>query len=226
MRFGMTLGLAIALIGLGSSSAFAQGRGPGGPGGGFGGGGSMALLEDENIRKELEIVDSQEEKIKALRDKIREEMRSMFQGGRGGSDEDREQRFAQIRTKMEGFQKELDEVLLPQQRDRLKQIALQARLRFQSTSQALASDDLAKELGVTDEQKEKLKSASETIEKEMQKEMEKVREKYRDKLLENLTPEQQAKFKAMFGKPAEFSPRPQFGGGRGTRGPGGPPQTN
>jgi Spy/CpxP family protein refolding chaperone len=187
--------------------------GRGGPGG-FGGGGEMFLLNDENVQKDLEIVDSQKEKLEALQTKIREEMRAMFQGG------ERPDRDA-MREKMEGFQKEMNDILLPHQKDRLKQISVQSRLRFGNTSDAVGDA-----LELTDEQKEDLRKKEREISTEMNKELAKIREKYRDKLLETLTPEQRAKWKQMVGSPIEFG-QPQFGrGGQGNRGRGGNNNSN
>ena len=68
-----------------SLPGLALAQGPVGRGGFIGGGDqSLMLLGDENVQKELDIVDSQKEKLDALRQKIGEEMRAMFQGGGGG----------------------------------------------------------------------------------------------------------------------------------------------
>jgi Spy/CpxP family protein refolding chaperone len=200
-RWFVCLAGAVALLVLPAVASAQPGRG------GFGGGGGMMLLNDENVQKELEIVDSQKEKLQALQEKIREEMRAMFQGG--GRDIDRDA----IREKFEGFQKEMNDVLLPHQRERLKQIEVQSRLRFGSTSNAVGDA-----LELSDDEREKLREKDRELSEEMNKEIAKVREKYRDKLLETLSPEQRAKWKELVGKPIEFA-QPQFGGGRG--GPGG-----
>src|SRR5688572_28730170 len=167
-RWLVCLACAVALCVLPSLASAQPGRGPGG----LGGGGDMFLLADENVQKDLEILDSQKEKMAALRDKIGEEMRALFQGGQGGGDA-REK----MREKMEGFQKEMDEILLPHQRDRLKQIGVQSRLRFGSTSNAVADA-----LELSEEDKKKLADKDKELTAEMNKEMAKIREKYRDKL--------------------------------------------
>jgi Spy/CpxP family protein refolding chaperone len=183
--------------------ASAQGRG------GFGGGGDLMLLADENVQKDLEIVDSQKEKLTALRDKIGEEMRALFQGGGGGGQEARDK----MREKMEGFQKEMTDILLPHQRDRLKQIGVQSRLRFGNPSNAMADA-----LELSEDDKKKLADKDKELSAEMNKEINKIREKYRDKLLDVLGPEQKAKWKALVGNTIEFAPV-QFGqGGRGGAG--------
>ena len=206
-RWFVSLAGALALLIL-PSLGVAQGRG----GFGGGGGGDLMLLGDENVQKDLEILDSQKEKLTALREKIGEEMRAMFQNGGGGGADAREK----MREKMEGFQKEVNEVLLPHQRDRLKQIGVQSRLRFGSTSNAIGDA-----LKLTDEDKKKLADKDKELSAEMNKEVAKIREKYREKLLDVLSPEQKAEWKKLMGNPVEFAP-PQFGqGGPGGRRPGG-----
>lgn len=224
---------AIAIVFGCSSLALAQpgggrggfGGGFGGPGGGFGGGGAQ-LLQDENVRKDLGLVDEQVQKLTSIQEKMRAEMGEMFAGMRdlgGLTDEERQARFEEMRTKatkrMEEVQKDIDLVLLPQQRDRLKQITVQSRLQRGGTSDTLASDEVAKELGITEAQKEELKKVAEEADVEMRQKIEKLREEAREKIISVLTPDQQARFKRLIGEKIEFAP-PQFGGGRG--GPGGP----
>ena len=236
IRSGIML-CAVAALLVVSSVAFAQGgRGPGGPGGfgGFGGGGNdggLGLLRDENVQKDLELVDEQKTKLQALADKLREDSRAAFQGFDFGSlrdlsEEERTAKFAPIREKMQkvttAAQAELDQILLPHQKERLKQITVQSQLRRQDTSEALTSGTLAETLGITEEQKAKLKAKQEEVQASLREKMAKIREEAQNELFSVLTPEQQAKLKSMIGTPITFSPQQFGGGGPGGRGPGGP----
>jgi len=222
VRF-MAVAAVFAAAGLASSPALAQRGGPGGFGGGFGGAGGGAfgqigLLDNEDVRKELEIVDEQVDKLTALRDKMREEMRSQFQGLRDLSEDERRAKFEEMRTKMEErgkeMQKEVDDILLPQQRERLSQISLQQRLQRAGTVQGLTSGELAEQLGISDEQKAKMEEAAKEAEKDLQKAIAKARAEAREKILSTLTPEQKDKIKKMLG--SEFTMQNRFGqGGQG-----------
>lgn len=214
-----------AVAGLASSPVLAQRGGPGGFGfGGPGGGGAIGLLENEDVRKELEIVDEQVDKLTELRDKLREEMRSQFQGFRDLSEDERRTRFEEMRGKMEErakeMQKEVDEILLPQQRERLAQISLQQRLQRAGTVDGLTSGELAEELGITEEQKKAMQEAAQAAEKELQEKIAKARAEARDKILDTLTSEQKEKIKKMLGSEFRMSTQPRFGQGgqRGGRG--------
>jgi Spy/CpxP family protein refolding chaperone len=216
--------LAVCMLG---SEAFAQ-PGRGGPGGGFGGfggggggfGGPLGVLRDEQAREELGITDDQMEKLRAIQERMGERMRDQFRGLRDLSEDERRERFSQMREQMqeqqEELQKEIDGVLLPQQRDRLKQIALQQQMRF-GAQNALGSPNVAKELGITDEQREKLQEAARAAEEELREKTDKLREEAREKVLSVLTASQREKLKQMIGEPANLGggPGQRFGGQRG-----------
>lgn len=225
--------LPMLLLGLMISSAFAQGgRGPGGggPGGFGGGGGGLFLLMDENVRKDLGLVDDQTEKLRAI-------ARKMFEGMGGGGGQDFRRMSEEERTKFreesqarqEKALKEVDEILLPAQRERFKQIQVQSRLRG-STSDGLASKEVADALGITEAQKEELKKVQEDAEKELREKQDALRQEVKDKVLKVLTTEQKAKLEKLMGTKIEFAqfggrggPGGQGGPGGGNRGPGGRP---
>jgi Spy/CpxP family protein refolding chaperone len=232
IRRAFAVVLAVSLISVGSS-AWAQQDGQRGRGGFVpfgGGGGSIGLLLRDDVRKELEIVDDQVEKIRALGDSMREQMRGLFSGLRDLPEDERRAKFAELREKMEEQQKELsakvDEILLPHQRDRLKQIGLQMQMRYRGTS-GLLTDQLAEQLNITDEQKEKLRAKAEEVRKSLDERIAKARAEARDELLEVLTPDQREKLKALLGDDFQadssnpgggFRRRGGDGGGRGRGG--------
>lgn len=201
--------------------------GPGGPGrggfgmfGGGGGGGEIFLLQNEDVREELGLVDDQISKLQALNEKSREGMRELFTGMRDLNEDERRAKFEEIRGKMEERQKELqtelEQVLLPHQSKRLKQIGRQMRTR--QGGNGVNADGLATELKLTDEQKEKLREKAVEVEKKMREKLTKLRKEAEDELLSVLTPEQRAEWREMVGEPFEM----QFRGRGGPGGQGGP----
>jgi Spy/CpxP family protein refolding chaperone len=203
--------IAMAFVVAASSPAEAQapgGRGPGGRGlGGFGpgGGGKLALLQDADVRKELEIVPDQEAKLNKIREEFGAKAREAFSGLRDLSDDQRREAFAKMRDKFQEMQKEVekkvDEVLLPNQQERLRQLTVQSRARRGGAGDALASEEVAKALGITEEQKKRLAEVSQQVQKDVQEKMQKIRAEAEQTILNVLTPEQQAKWKEMVGKP-------------------------
>jgi Spy/CpxP family protein refolding chaperone len=213
--------------------AWAQGRGgrgPGGPGG-PGGGGMIGLLQSDEVRQELDLMDDQVEQLRTIGDDVRNQVRSelqdAFQGLRDLSPEDRQKRIDEIRAKVDTIvsqsQGRLQEVLLPHQFERLKQIDLQSRIQRGGPS-ALTEGELAETLGLTDQQKEQLRQRSQEVQQELQQKIQQLRTEARGKLMEVLTPEQRTKLESMLGE--EFAVPDQPGGGRffgrgGRRGQGG-----
>ncbi len=246
--------IAVVAILLSASVAFAQrpaGGQPGGGrpggfgGGGFGGpggGGPLTLVNNEAVQKDLALKEDQISKLKTLGESVREEMRSAFTGGFGGRDQSDEER-AKAREKMaesmkkvnDKFQPKLDEILDASQRDRLKQISLQA-----AGAQAYQNAEVIAALKITKEQQEKLAAISKEFRdkqgemfprggqggggagerpnfEEMRKKMAELNEARDKQLGEVLTADQREQFTKLMGKKFDTA---QLGGGFGGGRPG------
>jgi protein-disulfide isomerase-like protein with CxxC motif len=94
---------------------------------------------------------------------------------------------------------QMEGMLLPHQIARLQQVALQTHMKQAGTAGALASDKVAEELGLTNEQIERLKKRSKEINEKLAKEMEALKEKAKNELLKELSLDQQNKLKEMTG---------------------------
>lgn len=245
--------LAVALLALVASDAFAQqpgrrgggqggpggfggrGGGPGGPGG-FGGRGggdmTLSLLQMEPVQTELQIGPDQQEAIGKLVEQSRGERPDRSQFENMTDDERRqffEQRQSEAAARAAQTKEKLEEVLLPEQMERLDQIALQLR-----GVGALNDDDIAGKLKITAEQKEKLQQVQEEQRSKMGEKMRelfssgdrenmreafgKLREEMEEAVLAVLTSEQRSQFDEMKGD--EFEMPEGFGRG-GFGGPGG-----
>jgi Spy/CpxP family protein refolding chaperone len=206
--------------------AWAQGGpdrgGRSGPGGPLGGG-ITGLLQTNEVQKEIELMDDQRQELDAIAEEMRGELRGMFQGMGELSPEERRARFDEIRsraaelqTKAEG---KVQQVLLPHQFDRLKQIDLQTRIQ-RGGAAALSEGEMAEKLGLTEAQQEQLRERSAEVQQELQEKIRQLRLEARGKLMDVLSPEQRAKLETMLGE--DFSLPDQPGGnrffGRGGRG--------
>lgn len=240
-RIALMLTVA-AVLGSTAGSLLAQPPGgPGGPGGGRGrgfgggfGGGPMGLLMMPEVRTELNVTEEQQQKLRTAMEGLRPEGGG---GPRGGFGNLSEEERAEMRKRMEEMQKKADEamksVLSEEQITRLRQLEIQRQ-----GAQALGRPDVAEKLGLTDEQKTKMREIQEgarpdfaafgNLREASQEEREKVmsemrakREKADADMMALLDAEQKAIWESMVGEKFEF-PAPQFGGfGRGQRGPGG-----
>lgn len=226
---------------------FGGGGGFGGPGGA--GGSSAMLLGMPEVKTELGTSDEQNKKIEALLADLQEQMRASFgnfQELQSLSREERDKKMAEGRKKAEETSKKADEqvskVLEPKQVERLSQLRLQ-----REGVAAFSRADIAKQLGLTDEQGEKIRkiqeeartegranrNLSEDERREFFTKQRERREKAQSDTLAVLTDVQKTKWTEMKGKEFKFpETRGGFGGGfgpgggRGGPGGGGGGQSN
>lgn len=239
-RMIRTMGFGLAVMAMLVLAGTALGQPPGKPGfrgprgfgfGPMGGPGSnwLMLLGLEKVQKELELVDDQKAKLREIGEKAAARRRDAFGGPQGFqqlSQEERRARSAEMAKKMAALNQEtrkaIEEVLLPHQVERLKQISLQ----IQGT-QALSDPEVAKELGITKEQEDKFAQIREEAMKksgelfasgqrgEMREKFEALRKETDEKLLAVLTAEQKEKFEKLKGPKFEIDMRELMGGFRG-----------
>ena len=238
--------LSVALLAFVVTPVVAQGRGGqggrGGPGGGGfgsrGGGGSMfggrgggdmtmALLRIEAVRTELEMSPDQEEALTKLQEQGRPERPDV--DFRNMSEEERTEFFEKMRKQAQErttkMKEQLEEVLFPEQLERLQEINIQ----LQGIA-ALQNEEVAKELKITDAQKKELEEVRAGLMEKMREgmrelfssgsrdgireKMEKMRDDMEGDVLAVLTSEQKKKFEEMKGEKFEM-PEGSFGRGRG-----------
>ncbi len=205
----------------------AQGGRPPGPFRGapmmFGGGGPMmmlGLLNNPQVRQELELTEKQSTKLQQLVNQLREKFRGLGLQLRDLSPEEQAKRLETIKAEVE---KELEKVLNEQQLKRFKQISLQVQ-----GYGALAQTDVAKEVGLTEGQ---LKQVREILRESAEKrnailrqgatgkpqarfqEMLKIRQWVNEQIEKLLTEQQKNKWKELIGEPFKLELQP-FRGGR------------
>ena len=215
----MTLLLAVV-----AASSFAQFPGGGGRGMMMGGGGGnpAMLLQRDDVQADLALTDDQKVKLKDIGEGTRDKMRTAFQEAQAQGIE-REQMGKVMEKVMAEVTKEVNAVLTPDQQKRLKEINIQFNGN-RSVNQA----DVAKDLAITDAQKEKLKGLNDKMREASQALMEKARggeiqwtelrpimeknNKALDAEIEKiLTEDQKKKLKEMGGKPFVRKDEPPTG---------------
>ena len=230
---------AVAIVMI-TSLTLAQPPGRQGRGFGFGGQGSGAmLLAIPEVRKELGTSEDQNKKIDELLAGLQDQMRESFgnfQDIQNLSQEERQKRFEETRKKGEEIGKKADEklskLLEPKQTERLKQLRLQ-----REGAGAFGRDEIAKEIGLTKEQQDKIRkiqeesrpqvggagfqNLSDEERRELFTKMREQREKAQKDTLAVLTEEQTKKWSEMKGKEFKFPEggfgRPGGGGGNEER---------
>jgi len=200
-----------------------------------GAGNLVMLLGRPEVRTEIKLMPDQVEGLRKMAERLRPE-RPDFDF-RSATDQQRSAFMAQMQAQQAeraaDAKAQLEELLMPEQFERLEQIALQAQ-----GAMALMNPEVAEKLGLTKEVTEAMgKDATANQEKvremvqammrdrdreaagAMREKMEEVRKELDTKLVAHLSDEQKTKFEEMKGEPFELAPM-TFGGRGGERGAG------
>lgn len=150
------------------------------------------MLRLEHVQDELELGAEQREKLKRVFQQHDEQARKAWEGLRDLPMQERLKKSAEIRQKsaerLEDLRKQALDVLLPEQRDKLKQIVFRMQAQV-----ALANPRLLDQLGLDDEQK----AALERLRDELAAKTRQLQREIVEKSLEVLTPEQRQQLEEM-----------------------------
>ena len=185
-------------------------RGPGGGRGGFN------LFANESVQKDLALTDEQKESLKKISDDFRSSMSGLSQ-------EDRQSKMPELRKAMED---KIGAVLNDKQNARLMEIQVQVQ-----GLAALAIKEVAEALKLTDDQVNKIKDLTKSLDDarreafqgggggdpDVREKLAKLRTETNDKILAMLNSDQKANFEKLQGAKIDL---PAFGGGGRNRGGG------
>jgi len=176
----------------------------------------MYLLYYPQFQKEIEISDEQKtelQKIQAdMQTKMTESYKTLNEKQEGDALQ-RQQKYMELyQTIGKESEEKVAKVLLPHQKRRLNQIMLQMKLSQTSYGYgfagALEGDEVGKELGITDAQREQLKVKEEKIRGEFMKKYQefykKLNDETREEMLSVLTPAQRKKLEDLMGSKFEL----------------------
>ena len=172
---------------------------------------SLQWLWSPQMEKELDIVDTQREALTKVRNEAMTKMRSLYDMNIADPQERMKKYNESAKTLGEETEKKVQDILLPHQVKRIKQIALQMQLQSAGYGGAAAfQNELAEELKITDEQKTQLQEKQKEVAKEMQEKTQafykQLQEESREKLLSVLTPAQRRKLEELTGEKFQWQP--------------------
>ena len=173
----------------------------------MGGNNQFGLLTDKKVQEELELVDDQIEELEDLQKEAMQEIRDMFSEMQD-SGGDRREAFRNIREKMQErmkpYEERVNDVLLPHQQTRLKQLGYQSSGRFSGAGGVFDNQALLDDLDISDKQRDELKEAVEKAREKLQKEYKKLVKDAEDDILKVLDSDQRKKFKELVGDSFQF----------------------
>jgi len=171
-------------------------------------------LTNDQMVGELGILPEQKEKLDKLRTDMQTKTTEAYKSINFNEikPEERTNKYYEVMNKVsDETAKEVEKILLPHQIKRLKQIMTQTRLQqlgYGGGAAVLGGDDLASELGITDQQLEELKKKEEEVRQEIQKKSQefykKLQEESREKIFSVLTPKQRRKLDELIGERFEW----------------------
>ncbi len=174
---------------------------------------AYSALGQESVQKQIELVPEQKEKLREISRKYVEEIQGVgrLDWSKWGelSQEERKAKTDEMQKRYSDAtavaKKAIEDVLLPHQIDKLKQLEFRSR-----ASSLLYAPNVIEQIGLTEEQKNQLRQLRE----EQQKKMAALMEETMDKTLELLNAEQRQKLEEMSNRPWQGF---QWGGGGGRR---------
>lgn len=161
---------------------------------------AYSALAQESVQKQIELVPEQKEKLREISRKYVEEIQGVgrFDWSKWGelSQEERKAKTEEMQKRYSdataAAKKAIEEVLLPHQIDKLKQIEFHTR-----ASGLLYAPNVLEQIGLTEEQKNQLKQLRE----EQQKKMAALMEEMMEKTLNVLNEEQRKKLEEISNRP-------------------------
>ena len=165
-------------------------------------GSDFSLLNNESVQKDLNLVDGQLERIEEINKDFSEQMREKmkeFRDEEGRFNIDGAKGFGELIADLKNRQQEeINSILLPNQQDRLKQVARQMKMQQMGSEKALTKM-LAEELGITSEQHQRIKDKSKQLRDDLNKKIAELKANAKKELMGELTKEQRSKLEELLG---------------------------
>lgn len=168
------------------------------------------LLSNESVRRELQLTDEQYGGAKKIMQESQERVQKSIQAQMSARQEGTALRIGgpEFRNMMQENQQAaeaaIEEILLPEQLERIRQLAYQVEVSQTGLGEALVSGRLGKEIDVHEDQKQHLTDRAAKIEEEARQAIIEIRAKARAKLFAELAPEQRKEAEELLGPYFEY----------------------
>lgn len=176
----------------------------------------VGALFNKQVQGELDLVDDQKQEMKQILELLRLKQQELSRElqefkSSGASDSElmsrREEFIAGFEKDKQRTMADAMKVLLPHQRKRLRQAAVQVMMRESAKSQKVPTGVLAPEirdyLEITDVQAERIKKKAAKLQQQLAEKIRKLTEQAHSELLSELTKQQQSKFEDLVGDPIQ-----------------------
>lgn len=170
----------------------------------------FSLLSNESVRAELKLTEEQfdgsQKIMKESRKRMGDYVRSMMSERKSGTSIQIDGQTMKTMTQEASAQAEaaIEEILLPVQLKRIRQLAYQIEVRQNGLGEFLVDGRLGQDVDVHDDQKQHLTDRAAAIEAEARAAIIKIRSEAQAKLLAELAPDQRKTAEGLLGKYFEY----------------------
>ena len=163
------------------------------------------LVGNQLISKRLELADYQVDDLRRAKYDFHREMGKLAKEMKGKTQGERQKL---VRTKFEGMQQKVEEILLPHQLDRLKQVAYQSMALNSDGSLNLgnlvANKVIQRELGIDSSTIKEIRKRVGEERKRLEEEIAKLKAESQQRILSTLSSSQKRKMEKLIGDPFDF----------------------
>ncbi len=165
-------------------------------------GDSFSLLNNPSVQKDLLLVDDQLEQIQEINKEFAQKIKTQL-----GEFKDEQGNFSfnpganlgeLIRELKQQQQQEIEKILLPNQQQRLQQVARQMKMKRLGTSRLL-TEQLAEELDLSEQQQDRIRTRAKELQEELNRKVAELRENARQQLIKELSSGQRRKLAELIG---------------------------
>lgn len=159
-------------------------------------------LFNPSVLKDLEIIGEQKEKIIAIGRDFGAKFQNLMKAAlEARGDQETIKNISQTYSKLQDERsKALENVLLPHQLERVKQVSQQIRMRARGAIGAFQSGELAEELEMTAEQKKQISEIQQQLSQKLAKETARLKAEAKRKVMSVLSMQQKTKLKKLVGE--------------------------
>lgn len=168
----------------------------------------LALLDNDLVREELDLVGDQLDKFQEAQKEMSAQIAAKAKELTSGNIDPASMGAIakEIAEMKRSSQQQMEGLLLPHQLERLRQVALQMQMQKRGAAKTILSPEIAEELGIDKAQQKRIREREKELVKEMEDRIAKLKEEMKEKLMSELTTEQKAKLGELSGKTFEYKP--------------------
>jgi hypothetical protein len=172
-------------------------------------------LRDKKVQQEVGLLPSQLKDLQRLSEDVMKELEPTVDNFNKLSKVEQEVKIEQLRkdlaSYMKSVQADVDNILVPEQQQRLRQVAFQMRLQKNGSIVTLTSPDVLRELGLNDVQVEQFRENLKKVEEQHRSKLAELETEKERKILALFSPNQRDRLESMIGTSMRNLSKPAVG---------------